>query len=465
MKRAGPNQPRILLVDDEPDVVAYLHEMLVDDGFVVTTCTNAKDTLARVATQDFDVVVSDVRMPDMTGTDLMAAIHERRPEQLVLLMTAYGSVDLAVKALQMGACDFITKPFPIEVLLQAIRRSLREREMRREIVHLRTTRELDYDPGLVTRSPAMKRVRELATRVARSGFPVFLSGESGVGKGVVARFIHDHSLRSAGPFVQVNCAALPTSIAESELFGARRGAYTDARADRDGLFRQANHGTLFLDEVGDMAPEVQSKVLQALESGRVRPLGAASEVETDVRVVTATNQPIEDLVRAQTFRADLYYRLAGIRIHIPPLRQRPEDVVPLVDHFLERACHRAGSRLLGISSAALRWLLAQPWHGNVRELASAVERAVVLAEHDVLMPCDFDVQAEVTTSKDTMDVAVQERWPLAEVENAYLRRVLEAVGGNKTEAARVLCIDRRTLYRRLGETDTEEAEVPDSRRE
>jgi DNA-binding NtrC family response regulator len=440
---------RLLVVDDDRDVVDYLLEMLGDDGHDVVGTTDADDALGRVSEGVFDLVIADVEMPKLRGTDLMAAIHAKRPEQLVLLITAFGSIDTAVKAVKAGACDFITKPFRHEVLQVAVERAFRERRMRREIVRLRSALRPRTNPEIVAHSGAMQRVVDIGRRVAATATTVLVTGESGVGKGLIARFVHDTSGRATGPFVQVNCAAVPAAIAESELFGARRGAYTGASETREGLFGRAHAGTLFLDEIGEMPLEVQAKLLQSIETGRIRPVGSASEEDADVRLIAATNRPLEDAVEAGRFRADLFYRLNVVRIDIPPLRERPEDLQPLIDVLLERVCERIGRPLLGISEDALRWLLAYHWPGNVRELANILERAVVLADHDVLVLDDIVLPDARAGEDGFLERAARRGLSLSDVERAYIQAVVSVTSDNKTEAARILGIDRRTLYRRL----------------
>ncbi len=450
--QAATERERLLVVDDEPEVVDWLVEMLVDDGYEVDGVTSPQAALERVAARDYALVITDVEMPGLRGIELMSAIHERRRGQLVLLITAFGSIDLAVRALRAGACDFVTKPFRFEVLQAAIARALRERQMRREIVRLRAALPGGEEGAgeLVARSPAMAKAVELARRVALTRATVLLTGESGVGKGAIARFIHEHSGRASGPFVQLNCAALPTSLAESELFGVRRGAYTDAREDRPGFFARADGGTLLLDEVGEMPLDVQPKLLQALETDRVRPVGASSELPVNVRLLAATNRPLEAALKAQTFRLDLFYRLNVVRIEIPPLRERPEDLAALVDVLLERACKKVGRPILGLSADALRMLLRHDWPGNVRELANVLERAVVLGEHDVLVPDDVVLRTGDFAERDSLEQAARRGMALDDLATAYIAKMVEVNQGNKTEAARILGIDRRTLYRKLG---------------
>ncbi|MCB9535343.1 MAG: sigma-54-dependent Fis family transcriptional regulator [Myxococcales bacterium] len=445
---------RVLVVDDDAGVVAFLVEVLEDAGFRAEGLSDPAEALARVEAEPFDLVVSDVEMPGLRGPDLMRAIHARRPDQLVLLMTAFGSVDMAVDAVRAGACDFVSKPFSPDRIVLAVERALEERRMRRQIVRLRRQLPGGEDAErIVARSPAMQRVCDLARRAARGGVTVLLGGESGVGKNVVARLVHDAGDRAGGPFVQVNCAALPEALVESELFGVRRGAFTDAREDRRGLLVEADGGTLFLDEVTEMPLGTQPKLLDVLETGRVRAVGAGEPVAVDVRFVAATNAAIEQAVADGRFRSDLYYRLNVVRIEVPPLRSRPEDVEPLVELLLERACARQGRGLLGVSASAWRWLRTWRWPGNVRELANTIERAVALAEHDTLTLDDVRPPAPPAAGEDFLAGAVAAGMRLADLEATYIDRVLQHTGGNKVEAAQLLGIDRRTLYRRLEARD------------
>jgi DNA-binding NtrC family response regulator len=365
------------------------------------------------------------------------------------LMTAFGSIELAVAAVRAGACDFIAKPFRIEALVFAIERAFRDREMRREIVRLKAHAP-DTDPGsLVARSARMKTVIETARRVANLDSIVLLTGETGTGKGVLAKFIHDSSARRPRPFQHVNCASLPPSLVESELFGVRRGAFTDAREDRPGAFAAAADGTLFLDECGELSLETQAKLLHALESGRVRALGATSETPFRARVIAATNRPLERLLRDGAFRPDLYYRLNVIRIELPPLRERREDIVPMVDLLLSRMAERHRRPLVGVSAPAMRRLLAYAWPGNVRELVNLLERAVALCDHDTVLPEDLDFPRTGEGIEALLSESAHASLPLEELERIYVRRVLESRGGNKADAARALGINRRTLYRKL----------------
>ena len=438
----------ILVVDDDRAVVELLVEELAPH-YDVTGETSPRAGIERAVAGEFDIVITDVEMPELRGTALLAELLERKPGQLVLMITAFGSIELAVQAVRAGACDFVAKPFKIPALLLAIERALRERSMRREIVRLR--RELGDDRGnLVAASPAMIRVLDIARRAARSTASVLITGESGTGKGALARWIHDRGPRGDGAFVQVNCAALPSGLVEAELFGVRRGAFTDARESRDGLFAEASQGTIFLDEIAEMPLDAQSKLLSVLESSRVRPVGGG-EVAIDARVIAATNRAIDDAVHAGQFRLDLFFRLNVIRIDMPPLRDRAGDIPELVQVLLARAA-RGAAGPIGISDDALRWLVRHDWPGNVRELANVVERAVALTDHDTIVledVRDLPSRAPADPTGDLLTSAVERQLPLAEVERGYIRRVLDSCGGNVSRAARVLGIDRRTLYRKL----------------
>jgi len=441
---------RLLVLDDDPEVVSYLGEDLGREGYAVTTATSPAEALARVDAAPFDLVISDVEMPEMRGIELLAAIQARRTGPLVVLMTAFGSIDLAVAAVRAGAADFVAKPFRIEVLCLVIERALRERQMRREIIRLRERLDDEPDGAIVAKSDVMRQALDLARRAAETDATVLLTGETGTGKGLLARFIHDSGPRRDAPFLQLNAAALPHALVESELFGVKRGAFTDAREDRMGLFMAATGGSLFLDEIGELPPETQAKLLQVLESGIVRPLGGTEELRVDVRVIAATNRPLESLMRDGRFRADLFYRLNVIRIEVPPLRERRDDLLTLVDQLLARASARLRRPIVGISSAALKRLLRQEWPGNVRELANALERAVALADHDTILPEDVMPRGGTSDGQDELVSAAAAGLTLADVARSYARQVLERHHGNKAAAARALDIDRRTLYRMLG---------------
>jgi DNA-binding NtrC family response regulator len=446
-------QVRLLVIDDDPGVVDYLFDMLHQKGYSVAGFTQTDAALSAIEKEPFDLVISDVAMPGMRGLELMAAIHAKRPEQLVLLITAFGSIDLAMQSMRAGACDFLTKPFRIEELYSAVARALEDRQMRRTAVKIGYTDDKKDDTSVfITHSASMQQLINMAKRAAAVNSTVLLTGESGTGKSAVARWIHDNSPNHLGPFIAVNCAALPHSLVESELFGVRKGAFTDAGTDRPGLFLQANSGTLFLDEIAELPLETQPKLLQALETGKIRALGDTKETEVNVRLIAATHQPLAQRVNDKLFRADLYHRLNVINLEVPPLRERKDDIDELVKALIRTICLRVGKqRPINISVEVIRWIRAYHWPGNVRELANTLERAIVLAEHDTLLIEDLAQASKIPVDdKSFLELATMQGWTLEDIQQAYIRHVLEVTGGNKIQAARILGLDRSTLYRKLG---------------
>jgi DNA-binding NtrC family response regulator len=443
---------RVLVVDDDRELCAWLDAGLGAHGFVTETHTEPSAALDWLRNADVDVVITDLNMRGMNGLELCTRVVASRPDVPVLVITAFGSLETAIGAIRAGAYDFLTKPVELEALVVAVERAVEHRRLRDEVRRLR--RVVDHATGfgdLVGASPAMARVYDLLSRVADSDASVLITGESGTGKELVARALHRQSARANGPFVAVDCAAVPETLLESELFGHVRGAFTDARGARTGLFVQAHDGTLFLDEIGDLPLSLQPKLLRALQERRVRPVGADREVPFDVRLVAATNRDLEAAVEERRFREDLWFRINVIHIELPPLRARGGDVLLLAQRFVAHAAERAAKRVVGIAPAAAGLLQAYPWPGNVRELQNCTERAVALTSFDQIGPDDLPDRIRayrgshvVVASEDPSDLA-----PLEEVERRYVLRVLDAVGGNKTLAARTLGLDRKTLYRKL----------------
>ena len=443
---------RVLIVDDDRTMCEYLEAELRARGLTTVSETSADAAFERLTAEELDVVVTDLRMRGTGGLELCARVVQNRPDVPVIAITAFGSLETAVATIRAGAFDFITKPFDIEELVIAIERAARHRALREEVKRLQ--RMVDgaarFDEMLGA-SPAMHAVYDRIARVADSDATVLVTGESGTGKELVAHALHRRSKRAGGPFVAINCSALPEAVLESELFGHARGAFTDAKAARKGLFVDADGGTLFLDEVGEMPLSVQPKLLRALETRMVRPVGGSAEVPFDVNLVTATNRDLETAVAEKRFREDLFYRINVVHVELPPLRARGNDVLLLAQHFLERFAAKSGKPVLRMSSAVAQKLLAYAWPGNVRELQNCIEQAVALARFEELTVEDLPARVRDYRRAHVLVVAddPSELVPMEEVEKRYILRVLEAAGGNKSIAARILGYDRKTLYRRL----------------
>jgi DNA-binding NtrC family response regulator len=447
-RRAG-----ILVVEDDAAMRELLVEELGDNGFRVEAAAGGRSGVERVRQGGIDVVVTDLRMPDLDGFDLLRDLRATEASPHIIMITAFGSIDTAIKAVKLGAYDYITKPFEIEALVLAIEKALAERGLRRELARLRRelARPYRFD-NVVGKSAPMQEVFGLIGRLATSTASVLVTGESGTGKELIARAIHYNSPRAQKPFVAVNLAAIPETLIESELFGHKRGAFTDARNDHTGLFVEASGGTIFLDEIGEMPVPLQAKLLRALQEREVRPLGATKPEKIDVRVVAATNRDLEVRMREGQFREDLFYRLNVIHIGLPPLRTRPEDILPLAEHFLAEAKRRSGGKAIpGFSQAATKAMLAYHWPGNVRELENAIERAVALCDGGEIGADDLPSQVRERKSADILAGALARGLTLADLEKEYIERVLVAEAGNKTRAALRLGLDRKTLYRKLEE--------------
>jgi two-component system response regulator AtoC len=443
---------RVLIVDDDRAMCEMLDNALRRRGFVTAWKSSADEALRLIADEEFDVIVSDLNMQGTSGLELCQQVVSNRPDVPVVVVTAFGSLETAVGAIRAGAYDFVTKPFEMEDIALTLERAVAHRALRAEVKRLRrAVNESQRFSEMIGTSGTMDKVYDLVSRVAETEATVLITGESGTGKELVARAAHTRSRRAQGPFVAINCAAMPESLLESELFGHVKGAFTDARNARPGLFIKANGGTLFLDEIGEMPQGMQAKLLRVLQEKTVRPVGGDSEIPYDARIVAATNRDLETEVAEKKFREDLYYRINVVRIHVPPLRSRGSDVLLLAQHFVERFATVHRCNVKGLSSAAAERLLAYSWPGNVRELQNCIERAVALARFETLgvddLPeklRDYKPSRVIVESEDPAELL-----PMEEVERRYVLRVLQAVGGNKTLAAEVLGFDRRTLYRKL----------------
>ncbi len=443
----------VFVVDDEREMVDLIALGLKKRGFQIMTFTSGADAIAAIASNNVDVVVTDLNMKGMSGLELCQKVALDRPDIPVLVLTAFGSFETAVGAIRAGAYDFVTKPVEIEALAIAVRRAAEHRALRGELKRLHEVVANTRGRGdLIGASPAMQHVYQLIDQVSVTDATVLITGESGTGKEVVARAIHERSRRKDAPFVALNCAAVPEQLLESELFGHAKGAFTDAQKSRQGLFQQASGGTLFLDEVGEMSLTTQPKLLRALQERRVRPVGAESEITTDVRLITATNRDLEDMVEDKRFREDLYYRINVIHIPLPPLRTRGGDVLLLAQHMLRHYATVFDKKVHGLSAAAAERMLAYEWPGNVRELGNCLERAVALAHFEEIQVEDLPDKIKSQPTRRSVSMTGTdhpELMSLEEVERRHVLRVLEACQGNRTDAAKILDLDRKTLYRKL----------------
>jgi DNA-binding NtrC family response regulator len=435
--------PRVLVVDNDREMVNLLERHLQAEGFQVTPISAGAEALAALGRADYDVILTDLVMDDVDGLRVLSEAQRLQPAARVILMTAFASLETAIAAMRKGAHDYLSKPFKMAEVSVAVRRALEDRQLRDENRQLRDEVGRHYSfTNLLGRSRAMEPVFEQIKAVASSDASVLLMGESGSGKELVARAIHWNGPRRAGAFVAVNCAAIPDTLLESELFGFEKGAFTGAERRRRGLFAEANGGTLFLDEIADMSLAVQAKLLRALQDKVIRPIGGNEEIRLDVRVISATNRDLPARVRAGSFREDLYYRLAVIPIRLPSLRERTEDLPLLARHFLEHAATRLGKTFDGFSDDAMAWLLKQRWPGNVRQLENVMERAVTLAKGPWITASDLSADFFGPVGPGT-----QIRPTLEELEREYIERVLAETNGDKAAAARILGVSVRTLQR------------------
>jgi len=441
---------KILVIDDDRGLRKSLTLILTDAGYEVRLAENGEEGLAVALAEKPQIILCDVRMPKKDGLAFLREYKEAGGDALVLVMTAYGSLELAIEAMKAGAYDYIPKPFGADEVLLTVRKAEEREQLREEVGRLRSEVRADRRFGeIVARSPAMITALEVAQKVAAHPSPVLISGASGTGKELVARLIHRESERASGPFIPVNCGAIPETLLESEFFGYVRGAFTGADRDRSGLFEAANGGTLFLDEVGELPASLQVKLLRTLQDGEVRRLGGTSSVDVDVRVIAATNRDLEGMVQQGEFREDLYYRLAVVPIHLPALCRRKEEIPDLVQYFIRRHRERLGVKVTSISPEAMQGLLSYPWPGNIRELENLLERMVVLADsteirvsdlpEDVLHPASDKAPIDISDR----DLSVKRH--SAELERVLIRRALERTGGNKTQAAELLELSPRAL--------------------
>ncbi len=444
----------ILILDDEPKMGKILSRVLEREGHRVRACTDPQAALELIDRDSADLLLTDLKMPGMNGLEVMRAARKRVPGLDVVMMTAYATVETAIEAMKQGACDYLLKPFPNEELIMVVARVAETRGLREENRLLKETLATQFAPdNIIAASPAMLEVMTRLRKVAVSSVSVLLRGESGTGKEVLATAIHAAGPRAERSLVKVNCGALPETLLESELFGHTKGAFTGAIETRKGLFEQADGGTIFLDEIGEVTPALQVKLLRVLQAGEFQRVGDAKTIRVDVRVIAATHQPLEEMIEGGTFRSDLYYRLNVVPIVIPPLRERGEDVPALIDHFLARTREREG-RAVQISPVAYERMLGYDWPGNIRELENALEHAYVMCEADAIELGDLPLAVQNAEAARPIARAVDAgEVTLEDLERRALLQALDATGYNHTRAARKLGITRRTLGYRMDKYD------------
>lgn len=443
---------RILVIDDDVEMCALLADVLEAEGWSVATINDSLEASRILKKEEFDVIITDLKMKGLKGLDLLEESRKVAPLTPVIIITAFGTIESAIKAMKMGAYDYITKPFRSDEIILTVKKALENRRLNKEVVRLKKEVESRYHfHRLIGRSPAMRAIYDLIERISTSSNNVLITGESGTGKELVARAIHYSGPRKGGRFVAVNCAAIPETLLESELFGYKRGAFTDAKTDKKGLLFEANGGTLFLDEVTEMPLVLQAKLLRVIEEREVRPLGDTNAYPLDVQIVSSSNRNIKDVIHQGRFREDLYYRLKVIDIELPPLRERKEDIPLLTEHFVEKFSGAAKKSVSGVSEDALKVLMNYSWPGNVRELENVVQRAITLCQHDTILPEDLPANILHESEENLIDKGLKEHYTAEQLEKEYIRRVLIAVGGNKSRAAQLLGFDRKTLYRKLEE--------------
>src|ERR671932_1164122 len=452
-------QPLILVAEDEDLMRVILSGLLEGAGYRVALAASAEEALEKFTTEDVAVTLTDIRMAGMDGLALLDRIKDVDPEALVVVMTAYSSVETAVAALRKGAYDYVTKPFVNEDLLQSVKNALRQRELFRENRALRRGFDRRYSfSEIIGTSPALQSVFRLVEKVAGTNTNILIEGESGTGKELIARAIHHNSPRSERPFVAINCGALPENLLESELFGHVKGAFTGAVRDKQGLFAAARGGSFFLDEVGEMPASLQVKLLRVLQEREAIPVGATEPIPVDVRIIAATNRELEEEIRRGNFRSDLFYRLNVIAINLPALRERRDDLLLLIEALLQNLATETGTEPKALAAEALDAVMVYEWPGNVRELENALEHAVVLTRGNLIEAASLPERI-TKRRKEPLVAERSYRNPTLEViERAYIMWVLQAEGGNKTRAAEVLGIDPSTLYRKLSRYE-EQVEV------
>ncbi len=440
-------QVHVLVVDDDEVTCTLLEEVLSKEGYQVDRALNGREAIEKGEHGSYDVVLTDIRMVGLDGMEVLKAYRQRNPGTTIIMMTAFGSIETAIQAIKEGAYDYVSKPFKLDEIKLTIRRALEQKRLLQENIFYRQELLQKYKlENIVGRSPQMLQVYKTIARVAESRSTVLITGESGTGKELIARAIHFNSPRASRPFVAVDCGSLAETLLESELFGHVRGAFTGAITGKKGLFEEADSGTCFLDEVGDISLSMQAKLLRVLQEHEIKRVGGTETIKVDVRVVAATNKDLEQLVAEQKFREDLFYRMNVVAIHIPPLRERVEDIPLLAEHFLRKYTAENGKPIPRLSPGAVDLLAGYRWPGNVRELENVIERTVTLSRNNLILPEDLPRRIRVESPKVSV-ASLPSSISLSELERRYIQKVLEDTGGNKKKTAEILGIDRRTLYR------------------
>ncbi|MBI4639754.1 MAG: sigma-54-dependent Fis family transcriptional regulator [Candidatus Tectomicrobia bacterium] len=439
----------ILIVDDEEHMLALLKKVLERQGFSVHTTSRGMEAIELLKDQTFDLLLTDLVMPEIGGMEILKEAKDLSPETFVVIMTGFGSIDSAVQAMKAGAYHYISKPFKMDEVRIVIERALEEKKLRQEVASLRNEVRKKYSfDNIIGKSKVMQELFDLIQRIAKSKATVMIYGKSGTGKELVAKAIHYNSPRRKGPFVVVNCSALPETLLESELFGHVKGAFTGAMANKKGLFEEAQGGTIFLDEIGEISQTIQVKLLRVLQEGEIKRVGESSSIRVDFRLIAATNRDLKEAVAEGRFREDLFYRLNVIPLILPELRERREDIPLLAHHFLLKYGQENSSEIRDISKEAMEILVNYPWPGNVRELENVIERAITLGRSQTILLSDLppymrEEQSAISEKNIVGDVSLEE------MEKAHIEQVLKKTGGHQTNAAAILGIDRRTLHRKI----------------
>lgn len=443
-------KPKIMVVDDEESMGKFMQIMLSKEGYEVTAVQSGSEALQELKNKSFDLVIADLMMPKMDGIKLLSEVRNIDPDLSFIVMTAFASVDSAIDAMKKGAFDYITKPFKVDEIKLTIKKSLDQKRLTQENLQLKSQlkKELGFE-NFIGKSPEIMKMKELALKVAASESTVLIQGESGTGKELVAKAIHIHSPRTGKPFISINCAALPESLLESELFGHVKGSFTGAIKDKEGLFKTADGGTFFLDEVGETSPTIQVKLLRVLEEKEITPVGGTKKIPVDVRLIAATNSNLEEEVKNGNFRADLFYRLNVILIDLPPLRNRQEDIPLLSHYFIQKYCQQLNFKEKKLASETLEILSEHLWPGNVRELENSLESAVVLAKGETIRPEDLPGKIKEKLPAPVVSETTASTPSLEEIEKSYIFWVLNQTSWNKSKAASILGIDNSTLYRKI----------------